>query len=527
MKEMPLKIVGSNVFGRYPKISIEETFNMLISDDGLAPTAGYKNMKALVTGSKGRMVYASARDDIMVAVIGGGVYRIDSSISTVFLGTISTTTGNVYMAENNHNQIAITDGVDMYVYNYKTAPTGPLVLIPSLGFAPGYISFQNQRFIVAATDSTTGATSWRLSVLTPIIDATSWPNDAQHVGALQTKPDKVQAAVPFPGRGNILFLFGETVAEQWTDVGGALFPYQRSSNFNVDFGCLNPATIASLDTFVVWLSGNEQSGATIMYSTGGQAQKISNDGIDFKLSTLTAPQDAFGFLFQQDGHVIYQLTFYTDNLTYIFDFNTQKFFTVTDENLNYHIARQVVFFKNKYWFVSANDGNLYQFGTQYTNYEYASDDIKEIPRIRTCPPFRIQNQTYFIVRSLGFTIENGQYNSYTTVSYDPAGNELILSTESGLEITTESGLLLAAEQDNNPADNVTYTISNMAIDLKVSIDGGVNFGTSYRIDLNAPGKRRSRLVWYRIGEANDMTPQFQFWGFGRFIAFDGVAEVYQ
>lgn len=524
---MPLKIVGSNVFGRYPKVSVEETFNMLISDNALVPTAGYKNQKTLTVGAKGRMLYSSARQDIMVAVIGEAVYRIDSTVNTVLLGTISSNSGNVYISENNHNQIVITDGVEMYIYNYVTASTGPLVLIP-LDFAPGHISFQNQRFIVAATDSTTGVTSWRLSVLTPIVDANSWPATAQFVGALQSKPDKVQAAVPFPGRGNILFLFGETVAEQWTNIASsALFPYQRSSNFNVDFGCLNPATIASLDMFVVWLAGNEQSGATIMYSTGGQAQKISNDGIDFKLANLTAPQDSFGFLFQQDGHVIYQITFYTDNLSYIYDFNTQKFFTVTDEDLNYHIARQVVFFKNKYWFVSAKDGGLYEFGTQYTNYEYSSDYVKEIPRIRTCPPFRIQNQTYFIMRSLGFTIENGQYNSYTTVSYDIDGNELILATENDNEITTENNVLLITEQDNTPTDNVTYVISNMAVDLKVSIDGGVNFGTSYRIDLNRAGKRRSRLVWYRIGQSNDMTPQFQFWGFGRFVAFDGVAEVYQ
>lgn len=522
-QQVPLKIVGGNQFGRYPKISVEETFNMLISDDSLVVTGGYSAVLSLVDGAKGRAIYSSSRGGFMIAVVGGNVFRIDPNLSYFSLGTIATTSGDVFIAENNGGQIAITDNYTIYVYDYGTAPLSPVTAL-SLTFYPGYISFQNNRLIVAATDKATGNSSWRLSALN---NATSWPSANANIGLLQSKPDKVQAAVPFPGRGNLLFLFGKTVAESWTDVGAALFPYQRSSNFTVDFGCLSPATIAELDTYIVWLGGNEQSGAVIMYSTGGSTQKISTDGIDFKLATLTAPQDSFGFLYRQDGHVIYQVCFYTDNLSYIYDFNTQKFFTVTDENLNYHIARQVVFFNNKYYFVSTRDANLYEFGTQFTNYAYASDNVHEIPRIRNTPPLRLATQEYMIAANAGFTIENGQFNQIETITYDPIGLEIILTTENSVWITTEDSVVLVTDQDNDPSDDVTYTLVNMAIDLKTSYDGGENFGTAQRYELNPTGDRKSRLIWYGLGLANDLTMQFQFWGLGRFVAFDGIIEVYK
>ena len=48
-------------------------------------------------------------------------------------------------------------------------------------------------------------------------------------------------------------------------------------------GCINPATIAALDEYVVWLAQNEKSGPIIMYSTGGMPKKITTDGIDYLL----------------------------------------------------------------------------------------------------------------------------------------------------------------------------------------------------------------------------------------------------
>lgn len=492
LQDVPLKLVGGNHFGRFSKISAEQTWNFIVSDNALVPYAGYKNILTQSPAAQGRGLYASSRGNIMLAVWGSNVYTINAAVNAAsFRGTLATPSGDVFIAENNNGEIAITDGVHIYVYNWSTdvfsvSTTGAVgagqFAVPTALTNPGYIAFQNGRLIVANNNST----NWYLSAPN---NARSWPSTANSVGALQSKPDTVQAAVPTPGGGNNLYLFGHNVIEQWQDVGAALFPYQRASTFNVDFGTVNASSIASMDRFVVWISSNENSGATLMVIEGNSANQISTDGINYDLANLTNPSNCTGFLFRQDGHVIYQFTFPDDNLSFAYDFNTKEFFTVTDENLNYHIARQVVFFNNDYYFVSFRGGNLYDFGTEFTNFNYGDGIIHEIPRLRVTPPLRLPSQAMFIIKEVGFTIENGQPNTYTT----------------------SNGQVSASE----------------AVDLSISRDGGESFGNSWRKEMNPTGKRQNRFRWQQCGQANDTTYQFRFSGFGRFVAFDGVVSVYQ
>lgn len=494
VQELPIKMVGGVNYGRYPKISAETTINFIVSDSALVPYAGYKNVLK-INASEGRGLYASSRGDIMLAVWGGGCWTITATGSTMvptltatFRGALATSTGDVFISENNNGEIAFTDGVHIYVYNYLTFTyqvSTTFTNFPAALTNPGYIAFQNGRLIVANT----GSSNWYLSGAN---DATKWDTTATtsnhgYVGALQTKPDTVQAAVPTPGGGNNLLLFGHNVVEQWQDVGGALFPYQRSSTFNVDYGTVAASSIASMDDYIVWISMNESSGAALMVIQGGGARKISTDGIDYQLANLTNPTNCEGMLFRQDGHVIYQFTFPDDNLSFAYDFNTSLFFAVTDENLNYHIARNVVFFKNNYYFVSINGGNLYDFGTEFTDIDYGDGAIWEIPRIRITAPIRMPSQRMFILKSVGFTIENGQPNTIDSIG---------LSSEN--------------------------------VDISISRDGGVSFGQSWRKAMNPIGVRRSRFIWQRLGQSNDVTLQFKFNGFGRFVVCDdGLAELYQ
>lgn len=521
IQEVPLKMVGGNLFGRYPKISVEETFNFIVSDEFLVPYAGYKNVIPLLPSQQGRGLYASTVGNIMIAVIGNQVYSINHNLVASPVGELFTSRNDVYIAENNNFEICITDLAYVYVYNYSTnifnssnTVSGGTVDFPN-NLSPGYISFQNGQLIISCVNTQL----WQLSDFN---DATSWPQEAQFQGAIQSKPCTIQAVVPLPGGGNNALVFGTNVAESWQYTGQALFPYQRNQTTNMDYGCLNAASIAALENFVVWLSFNEQSGPALTYTTGGPVQTISTDGISFKFGELSNPENCTGFLFRQDGHLIYQFTFPTDNLSYAYDFDSKLFFTVTDENLNFHIARQVVFFNNNYYFVSLVAGNVYAFGTNYTDADYGSGDVKSIPRIRVCPPLRLTNQRYFINKSLGFTIENGQPNQKTIKTvpdFDPG--ELLETPDDDLLSTPDGGILAIPEDDN------IITTYSECVDLSVSRDGGYSFGNSIRLNMNATGQRKSRMIFQRLGIANDATFQLRFSGYGRFVVTNGVCEVYQ
>ena len=557
---VPLNIVGGSTFGRYPKISAEKTYNLFESDGWLVPYAGYKNVigqSVFGAGTTGRGIHTSTKLGQLVIVISQYVYLVDLQFnfqtqniinsSIKLIGTLNTTTGIVYISENNKPQVAITDGVHIYIYDPNPDPGRPAFYIATkvpdgsgapIMFEPGYIDFHDTYFVVSAiTDAyyTPVATnSWRLSGS----NNSAFTDEAANLGLLQTKPDNIQAAVRFPGAGNMLLVMGETVSEPWMDVGYQLFPYQRSGSFNMDYGCINPATIATTDNIVAWLAQNEKSGPVIMFSNGGNPEKITTDGIDYLFSQLQDPSDSRAFIYRQDGHIFYHINFYTDNLSLFYDFNTKRFYHACDENGNYFIADQVAFFNNQYYFISRKNGNLYAFDTIYTTYDGA-----EVPRYRICAPSRFPSQDRFIIDNVGFTIENGN----TPYQIDDIG-PIYLETESGNLIITEgdlqylvsqSGQYFLTQDSNNlitnqlnpegyayiilEQDEVIYAVPR--IGLSISVDGGESFSSIRTIPLKSLGNRRSKLMWWRLGAANDIVCKFEFWGLGRFVVTNGELNI--
>jgi hypothetical protein len=526
VQEIPLKIAGGTHYGRFPKISDEQTWNMIVSDGFLVPYAGYKNILTVDPLDKGRGIYSSSRGRFMLAVLGANVERINYApsanlFSSQFIGSLETNQGDVFITENNNGQILITDGLFVYVYNW----VDNTFLSSETDFDfpfnnPGFCSFQNGRIIIAAQNST----NW---VLSGFNDATSWSTDAASVGSIQTKPDFIQAAVPVPGGSNNLLVFGQTVAELWQDVGNALFPYQRNSTFNSDFGCINPSTIAFLNNQIVWIAINDNSGPVLMVMQGSQVQSISTDGIDFTIGNLSDPTNCTGFLFQQDGHLLYQFTFPTDNISYAYDFETGLFSSVSDQNLSYHIAREVVYFQptNNYYFVSLNGGNIFQFSSNFPDAEYGPADIQPIPRIRITPPLRLPTQRYFIIKSLGFTIEQGQPNKVTNHAIIQA-DHIQLTTESGNLIGTQDGNIIGTESEENPTVVADFITSDSNVYLAISRNGGQTFSSFLPMPMNPTGKYKSRFIYQRLGQANDATFQLRFVGPDRFVVTDGIVEIY-
>lgn len=553
-KEIPLNIVGSSVFGRYPKISIEKTYNMFVSDNFMVPYSGYAiavPSQQFQNAIQGRAIFTSTKFNRLVVVEGNGVYLVNIQFSQEFdkvtffqvfkIGTLQTQSGVVYIAENNKPQIGFSDGSNFYLYDPTLNPQFQTI---SINFLPGYLTFHDTYFILAAL----GTNTWRLSGNN---DGTTFPNDQYSVGALQSKPDNVQAVVRFPSKGNMIFVMGNIVTEAWFDTGAQLFPYQRNNQFNIDYGCLQPATVAYMDEIVVWLASNEKSGPIIMYSDGGMPKKITTDGIDYLFSTLQSPSDSQAFLYRQDGHLFYHINFYSDNLSLFYDFNTQKFYHACDQNLNYFIASEVAFFNNQYYFITKNNGNVFSFDTSITTYEDVDSKgnrtINEIPRIRTCANVRAPSQDYHIINDIGFTIESGE-TDYQQQDLGP----IILITQDDAILVTQGDFLGMVTQDDSPlitqddvslvyqdtddgssawliaqqnANTGTSNLSLPHVDLSISTDGGATFGNEWAYYLPPIGYRKNRLMWWQIGIANDFVPQFKFWGLGRFVATDGITNV--
>lgn len=476
---IPIDIVGGTSFGRYPKISNENTYNMIISDNALVPFAGYEFVAQIASSGLAREAYNSVLARLIIAVVGNGVFTIDESFDVNKVGSIETFSGNVYISDNLAGQVAIVDGLNVYIYNYNAGTFQTI----TVDFAPVYITYQDTFFIAA--DGNTN--QWRLSQPS---DGTNWPALPQFVGELQSKPCRTVATVALD---RILLVMGQTVTEPWYDAGLQIFPYARNNYYCIDYGCVSTQTIASGFGMIVWLASNQQSGLAIMVSQeGGPPTPISIDGLDFLFASFKRPSDSYGMIYKLEGHIIYQLTFASDNYTFLYDFNTHMLFQATDPNLNFHIARRVVFFNNSNYFISFNDGNLYRMASSITNYNGAS-----IPRIRIPKNIRFPGGDRFITQNINLTMESG---------------------------VNVSG---AVSTGISPGINDDFLGQNR-IDMNLSTDGGYRWGNTWSKQLPNVGKFRNTCNFWKIGGVqNDLAIKFRFVGLGRYIVTGGTISLYR
>jgi|SRR5277367_505904 len=518
--QVPVNVVGSSTFGRYPKISLEKTYNMFISDDWMVNYPGFQNVAEILPSGEGRALYHSVRGQFLIAVISSTVYKLAANLSPQFVGTLNTSTGEVFIDENLSSQICLVDGQNAYIYNYtNNTLTEQTLMFLGNPIIPSYVCYHNTFFLIASSTVSDNSQNWYAFEFDT---ATTIQLNTQF--SLQTKPDSAIAVKRVPGKGNNVLVMGTTVCEMWTQIGD-LENYRRVQSFNIDNGCISISTIAANDEFICWLSQNENNSATMMVMNGTSVKRISTDGIDNLLESITRPDQSTAFLFRQDGHLFYQVTFFNpnDNLTLFYDFNNDRFYHASDQDLNFHPARQVVFFNGASYFISLNDANLYQLGTDFITYNYSLDpntmgDV--IPRIRICKSIRREDSSRFRINRFTFWIEQGVNNYYLMPYTEPECFGTLITETGQFPIITEMGYQILTE-----SGYCTSIFDIPRVDLSFSKNGNESFSNVVGRVLNSQGNYRNQIRWHRIGQANECAIQLRFWGFQRFVVKDGVLEI--
>lgn len=479
-------------------------------------------------------------------MVGGTIYYPDmtSALITAFSSATSITV----------NQSKSLSGV------------GYLITTP-LDFVPNNICFHDGRFI--STSSNSGGNQigqWRLSTTYNVPGGATYvvfPNSSQFQGGFQTKPDLPVSVVRLPGRANTILLMGSTVTEVWTDQGLRLFPYLKNTTFNVDYGCINPATIAELENLVVWIGQNERSGPALMYSTGQDAKKISTDGINYLFERLIHPEKCYGFIYLQAGHIFYVFTFFDpeDNISLMYDFTTGRFYNLVDENYNFYIPKKTVFFNNTYYFISINDGNIYELNSEFTTYEYEGSVSYSIPRSMILKTYRTPDGTPSIFNDLWFPVEQGidvnftgegeEVSSFNIISggQDYTTAELLIEgdgTGANATATIINGVITSITLNNGgigytwavvtvigdgTGANITANliVPNYVprVEMSCSYDSGYSWSNPISMQLNTYGKFKNRFYQNSLGYSNEFTLQFRIYCKSRFVCGNGQMSFYR
>lgn len=539
---VPVNVVGSSKFGVYPKISLEKTYNMYMSDDWLINYYGYKKVAEYTSVGKGRGAYYSTRLDLNVIIIGTAVFIVSTGLGATNIGNIENSTDEISIAENLAGQIAICDQNALYIIDTTAGYSLTKQIFGTSGYPtatviPGYVFYHNSFFIVTSTPQSSDSSNWY--IFEPVsgnntkVQLASGSSEATK--PIQTKPDHCIAGCRIPGGGNNILLLGSSVGEIWTNVSEVTF-YRRVQSMNLDFGIASIETLAQDERYIMFLAQNSDNKYFLVLMSGNSWKAISTDGIDHLIESFYSPETSTAFFYRQDGHLFYQITFYDerDNISLFYDVTADVFYHTCDEKYDYHPARQCITFDNKAYFISLNDGCLYEMNSTYTTYDYTLADNNEernqnnddsgfvIPRIRIMKAVRKTDCSIFTAIRFSFWLEQG----ITNFSDIDADNEICfgaLITEDGANyIIAENGDIILAEGG--------YCIPNLnrpSVDLSFSKNGGQSFSTIVRNYLNTQGHYRNTINWNELGFCNEIILKLRFNSLNRVVCGPGTLEIYQ
>lgn len=455
MPREPFKIIGSYAVDRDVVINGQQTINMYevpspVNKEGsvLVPASGYENKHTYGSGVvRSQFVFLTNS----YYVVGNTLFEVDTNLTGVNRGTLSTSTGYVSMTAN-VSQVVLADGVNIYVFD---TTTNVFTTVPLPGILPTDISSLDG-WIIAING---GSNDWYISALN---NALVWnPSDRALFSSIAG--DKLKGCHVFKRR---LYLFGSISTEIWQDTGAADFPFRRDNNFLFEHGIAAPKTVMDGFEVMMYLATNQDGPAGVMLVDGvSNPRKVSDQYVDLFFQTVSNLSDSEAIFYRENGFIFYQLSLTTDDATFVYVLNTNKWHTLEDLNGDRHIATSHIYFNGKHYIGAYNSNAVYEL-----SYLFLTNDGQLIKGIRQAAP--VFDNTHRRIRPDRFELE------------------CIPGMPDGV--------------GNNPSKypqmmQLINTNTAPQIFLYISRDGGRTFGNQHVATLGTLGQFNARAIFRRLG----------------------------
>lgn len=407
----------------------------LLSTPGLALllTLAGGVVRGIYTGSNG----------ILYAVGGNKFYSISSSWIATELGTLSTSSGKVSMADNGTQLIVVDGSATGYGLTFAGAVFAVSGDADFLG--ADQVTFQDGYFIFNKPNSGQFYISGLNSLDFDALDfSTSEGNPDLLVGLISIHRD--------------LWLFNEETTEVFFNSGAADFPFERSQGAFIEYGCDARFSIAKNSNTVFWLGRNDGGGGIVFMANGYTPQRISTHAVEYAIKGYSTISDASAYCYQDGGHSFYVLNFPSADTTWVFDASTSLWHERAYTNngtLERHRADCLALAYGKHIVGDYDNGKVYELSP--TTY---SDDGAEITRLRAAPHISAELNLVF-------------YSKF----------QLDLETGVGLDGITQG--------------------TDPQIMLDFSDDGGHTWSNEKWRSFGKIGNRHKRAIWRRLGASRD------------------------
>ena len=446
MPEFPF--IGGSYPSRSSNINAQRSINLypVIDESGKTPVSLY-NTPGLTEfcdtgGGTVRQLCSYSTKTELYATVDNTLYSIDTSGTATSKGTLTGSSGNVWMEDNGNegDQLMIVDAADNkgYIYNRSTDVFGEITDADFPGASS--LTTQDGRFIITRPNT---QQFW----ISDDADGTSW--GALNFASTDGEPDDLVASV---SDHRELWQFGSRTIEIWYNAGTA-FPFARKIDEIIQRGLGAPASVAKEDNTIFWLDDRGIARRAMGYNP----KVISKRPIEYQWSTYSTIADAIGFTYVQDGHTFYVLTFPTGNATWVYDVSTdewherQSFPSPYD---NIWRANCYAYFDGKHLVGDHSNGKIYEMDldvfTEDGNIQKASRTAQILHKDR-----------YYLFH-----------------------NRLEIDFEAGVGTNTGQGV-------------------NPQAMLRFSDDGGHTYSNEHWASIGKMGEYAWRAVWRKLGRSDE------------------------
>jgi hypothetical protein len=253
----------------------------------------------------------------LARVITMGSRTVAGSFSLAKVGELKTYSGQVCIRDNGVAGTAvIVDGPNGYFYAYANAsdigPPGTFLQITDpaflgadrVAFIDGWWIFNRPGTQTFYTNAPQYSTKFQGSYFA-LKDAFT----DRLMGVIENKEQ--------------LWLPGETTTEIWYDAGGQYFPFQRLIGTELQVGCMATQSIARLSSggqdSLIWLGRAERGENVVVRTQGLNYEVVTTPAVSDAIASYPYTADAIGYVYQEDTHEFYQLTFPTADRTWVYD----------------------------------------------------------------------------------------------------------------------------------------------------------------------------------------------------------------
>jgi len=249
-----------------------------------------------------------------IVVIGNVCYLVDTNFALNAVGTLQSATGPVSIRDNNIGGYAVlVDGSNGYFYNIQTQ---------------AFTQINDPAFYGSDTVAYIDGW-WIFNKPGTQIFYTNYPQfgtgfDGSYYALKDAASDNLMAVIESKEQ---LWLVGERTTEPWYDAGGQYFPFQRLVGSVMQFGTKAAASVCRFSSAgqdgLIMFGRSDRGENTIIMTQGFAWNVVSTPAFGKEVGTYAVTSDAIGYVYQEDTHEFYVLTFPSADVTWCYDAQTK------------------------------------------------------------------------------------------------------------------------------------------------------------------------------------------------------------